>query len=389
MPITTRNTAMTRYGVTEDVAALPTIEFEQKLRANCFHPIEDTDGDVTRIGWTGLVDINDSEFTSQTIACGNFYYFGMRIDKRSVPAATLRNEISKRFVEELKRTGKDFISRERRTEIKDITRLRLLARMPAVPKVIQCVLDSERNAIYVGTTSKTELETFDNLFFVTFGGLPIATSPSDRAVAVLGDSITDTLHAINQSERGVEFPLYCDFLLWMWYKTDTFHGGNFTLASGDYSAVVDGKVTIVELSAGNIVSQVDVKTTDEANEFADMKYGLWKFQRAVSKLNINVTRGDDEFCFSIDAAKPNSINVKTPAIRLNGESILHDGPFLEKMALLDTAQNFLDDMFTLFVKARLSNRWVTERQNITVWLEAAAPECERSFISAKMTTTSE
>ena len=380
MAITTRNTSMTRFGVPEEVAALPTMEFEQKLRQQGFRAI-DEGAELSSTGWTGLVNINDPEFTTQTIASGNFYYWGMRIDKRNVPAAVLRNEIAKVMEAELKRTGKQFVSRERRSEIKDIVRLRLLARVPAVPKVIQCVFDGERGTLYVGSVSSAELDIFENLFFNTFDALPIATSPSDRAVAVLGDGVTEALSAIHVSEKSVEFPLYCDFLLWMWYKTDTFHGGNFTLASGDYSAVVDGKVTVVEFHDGEVISQVDVKTKDEANEFSDMKYGLWKFERTVAKMNINVTRGDDEFNFALDATKPNSVIVKTPAIRLNGESVLADGPFLEKMALLDVAQNYLDDMYTLFVKTRLSTRWVKERQNINVWLEAAAPECERTTIA--------
>jgi len=78
--------------------------------------------------------------------------------------------------------------------------------------------------------------------------------------------------------------------------------------------------------------------------------------------------------------------VKTPPIQLNGESVLNESPFMEKMALLDVAQNFMDDMYALFVKTRLTARWVKTRKAIDVWLEASAPECERGYADALTAT---
>lgn len=379
MPITTRKSAFTRYSPGEGtLSKMDTMTFEANLCKMAFKPIDET-GDIKSTGWTSAMDINDSEFLTQTAATANFFVWCMRIDKRNVPAAALRNDVNKAIAQDIKRTGKNFLSRERKQEIKDQCYLRLRSRMPAVPKIVQCVYDGERDVIYFGSSSNDDMLTFEELFFASFETVPVLVSPSDRAVAIMGDDVTTALMNIHVGEGSVEYPLYCDFLLWMWYKAETFKGGNFTLASGEYSATVDEKVSVVEFSGREVVSVVDTKTKDEDCEFSDTKYGLWKFNRTVNKIRMNVTRANDDFTFDIDASKPSSMTVKTPALHLNGESVLNDSPFLEKMALLDVAQNFMDDMYTLFVKARLSNRWASERKNIDLWLEASAPECERGY----------
>lgn len=382
MPITTRKSAFVRYNVEEDVLSkLDTMTFENKLRELAFKPIDE--GTETKSsGWVSVDNINDT-FMSTTAAVGNFFLWGMRKDTRKVPGSVLRNEVSKAIANELKRTGKDFISRERRVEIRDQCYLRLLARMPATPKVTQCVYDGDRNVIYFGSSSTEDMLTFEDLFFTTFGAVPTLPTPSDKAVAIMGDEITNVLSDMAAgSEGGAEFPLFCDFLLWLWYKTETHNGGEFTIPSGTYTALVKDRIGVVEISKREVVSAMDTKTRDELNEFADVKYGLWKFHRTVSKLHLEVTRGTEEFEFDIDASKPAFLVVKTPPLHLNGESVTNESPFLEKMALLDVAQNFVDDMYTLFVKARLTKRWTNTHKAIQVWLEASAPECERGYTDA-------
>jgi len=379
MPITTRKSAFARYSIEEDVLSkLTTIEFEERLRKMAFKPI-DEGSDTKSLGWTSALDINDTTFSASCVATGNFLVWAMRLDKRSVPAAVLRNEVSKTIAQEIKRSGKDFLSRERKQEIKDQCYLRLLARIPAVPKIYQCVYDSARNTIYFGSTSNADMLNFEELFHATFESLPMVVTPSDAAVAIMGDGVTEMLSSIHVGEGSVEYPLYCDFLLWLWYKTDTYKAGNFTLQSGEYAAQVEGKVSVVEFSGRSVVSSVDTKTSQEDNEFGDVKYGLWKFQRTVNKMRLSVDRNGETFDYDIDAAKPFAITVKTPPIQLNGESVLNESPFMEKMALLDVAQNFMDDMYALFVKTRLTARWVKTRKAIDVWLEASAPECERGY----------
>ena len=379
MPITTRKSAFVRYNVDEDVLSkLDTMHFEGKLREFAFKPIDE--GTETKsTGWVSVDNINDT-FETTTAAVGNFFLWGMRRDTRKVPGAVLRNEVSKAIAQELKRTGKDFISRERRVEIRDQSYLRLLARMPATPKVTQCVYDADRNVIYFGSSATEDMLSFEDLFFTTFGAVPTIPSPSDKAVAIMGDEVTSALSDMAAgSENGADYPLFCDFLLWLWYKTETHNGGEFTIPSGTYTALVKDRIGVVEFGQREVVSQMDTKTKDELNEFADVKYGLWKFQRSVYKLHLDVTRGSEEYSFDIDATKPNFFVVKTPPLHLNGESVTNESPFLEKMALLDVAQNFVDDMYTLFVKARLSKRWTNARKAIQVWLEASAPECERGY----------
>lgn len=375
MPITTRKSTFTIFNL-EAIRDMDVNSVEELLRGKQFTPIDDTP-DVLSYGWTPVGDINDLDF-QETIARGEYMLWAMRVDKRSIPSSVMRNEVSKVVKDELQRTGREFLSRERLGEIKEQVSLRLRSKMPPTPKTVQVVYDPSAKQVYVGSTSKTDIEYFIDLVQDTFGEVALPWNPADHAEEVLGAKIVDKLNAMEKETGNADYKIISDFLFWLWWKTETYKGGECKVPSGTYSAYVDGKIILDEYKDSTIQGKIDISTKDENNEFEDVKYSLWKFPRGIRSLSLKVENNDTEYELLLRADIPSSITVKTPPLRLNGEAVFNESPFLEKMYFLETIRNFINDLFTIFLKVRFSARWESAYQNAMLWLEASAPECERS-----------
>lgn len=378
MAITTRKTAMTVFSARElSLKDMDTKALEELLRTFSFTPIDSTP-DRRSIGWTGAHDINDYTFELDTIARADNYIWALRIDTKNIPGSTLNNELNIAIKNELQRTGRDFLSRDRKKELKEQVIMRLRTKMTPTPKTIQVVYDQTSNMIFVGTTSNAELEIFEDLAATTFDGNIIRLTADVMAEDILDGDPNEVLREIARTSVGdINYAIMTGFLTWLWCKSDTLAGKELPLEPGAFSFVIDNDIVIDDYTDSKISSTITVKTKDEHYNFYDLKYGMWKSQRGVRKLTLVVNHGEDKYLITLDATKSAAVTVKTPNIRLNGESVLNESPFLEKLYFIDITRKFLNAVFDIYINARTSDRWEREREHIYQWLMASAPECEQ------------
>lgn len=377
MPITTRKSTYTIFMLGGVVKDMDTAAFEEALQLKQFIPIDSTPDELS-FGWTSTNDINDTTFATESVARGEFYLFAMRTDKRSIPGATVTNETNKAIKKELARTGKEFLSRDKKREIKEQTLLRLRSRTVPTPKIVQCVYEPAKGILYAGTASKNEIELIEDLIAETFGEQAVMLFPCDRAEQLLGADTTAKLNTLQSDYGNADYKLMTDFLTWLWSKSETINGGVMRLKSGEYEITIDGDVIVDQFDGREIVSTFRARTKDANYDFHDVKYGMWQNPRGVRAMNIYMAHGDDEYVITMNATKPATIVVKTPPLKLNGESVTSESPFLEKMYFIHSTNEFISNLFDLFLKARLSpDRWKRENEVVRGWLEASAPECER------------
>ena len=67
-----------------------------------------------------------------------------------------------------KEQGKKFISRDRRTELRDQVRLRLLGRFLPIPAIFDVVWNTSTNIVYLASTQTKVAELFMNHFTLSF-----------------------------------------------------------------------------------------------------------------------------------------------------------------------------------------------------------------------------
>lgn len=166
MGLMAKNCALTVFKV-ENPAAVTA----EKLKQFALAPIDDLPGEEMARGWVNFDDMLDPAWDMSVPEKGNFMVFGFRIDTRRVPGPVLRKEYGKALQEEQEKAraeGKQFVSRERKKELKELIKARLMAKTPPSPAVVDAALDMTTGQLLVSSTSGRQLESFAEHFKASF-----------------------------------------------------------------------------------------------------------------------------------------------------------------------------------------------------------------------------
>lgn len=379
MAITPMKAAFTVVEIDKEITDLDTTTIDKLLFGKVFLPIDAT-AEEKSYGWVTLPDINDLEFVNTT-AIGSYHFFGLRIDKRNVPAATLRNEVTKMIEREMAQIGRS-LSRERKREIKEQAKLKLLARIPPVPKVIQCLISREDNLLYIGSTSKADIELVLDQVTETFDAAYEPIAPINRIEKVLKSEVfADIISGLEKDTGNSDYTLWKEFMLWLWWASET-KSAVAEIGAHKYHFWVDGDIEVHEWRGKTLTNKFVYKTKDDSYTYDDVKYSLWKEEHRYPSKMTYVFEIDEEttYVMSLDATKYSGVALKTPPVSLHGSGIQDEAPMLEKIYHIEAGMNFLEHQFLNFTKIRFNaTNWEAHTKLIHSWLEESAPECERSL----------
>ena len=166
MGLMAKNCALTVFKVEK-----PSAVTAEKLKQFAFAPIDDLPGEEMARGWVNFDDMLDLAWDVSIPEKGNFMVFAFRTDTRRVPAPVLKVEYEKALQEEMEKAqaeGKKFVSRERKKELKELVKAKLMEKTPPSPSVVDAALDMTTGQLLVGSTSGKQLEAFAE-YFKCFG----------------------------------------------------------------------------------------------------------------------------------------------------------------------------------------------------------------------------
>lgn len=142
-----------------------------------------------------------------------------------------------------------------------------------------------------------------------------------------------------------------DFLLWLWYKSET-RGGIFDPVDNLKVAIaIDGKLTLETDEIQDSVTCSCAGPLMKEARLALMENK--KITKAAIRLTINE---EDEFFFRLDSRWMNFRLLKTPKVIQD----LKDDPegfFYEKTGLIERAITIMDSVFMSFIRLRVSPGW--------------------------------
>ena len=157
-----------------------------------------------------------------------------------------------------------------------------------------------------------------------------------------------------EKARETEF-LGNEFLVWIWFRSET-DRGLFDLGDkGTAELWFDGKITLQS------ETERGVETITCASETPNMKEARFalaedkKIIQAAIKLDIS----DDQWSFILDSTWMNFKTFKSPKVIQDREED-PDGIFYEKMFLIEKAVSVMDEIYQSFIKLRVSPEWETE-----------------------------
>ena len=161
----------TRYRVLERPSAALWAQVPALLRQYAFQDIDALPGEVRAFGWTSFDDMLDIEWAAAPPEKGAYVAFSLRLETRRVPPAVLKKHYALALREEKKRTneqGKQFISRERKKELKEQVQLRLMRHFLPIPAVFDVIWATDADLIYFASIQRKVLDIFEEYFTKCF-----------------------------------------------------------------------------------------------------------------------------------------------------------------------------------------------------------------------------
>lgn len=147
---------------------------------------------------------------------GQFALFCLRVDTRRIPAAVMKKHLAEAIAKEkeaMAATGKAFISKDRKREIKEQVKLRLLTRTEPAPAIAEVAVDRMSGRVFFGSTATKMKDTFEALWFAMTGEKLVEQTPEillddpfgvGHGVILLTAAYNGGLHLDNGAEIVIE-----------------------------------------------------------------------------------------------------------------------------------------------------------------------------------------
>lgn len=161
-----------------------------------------------------------------------------------------------------------------------------------------------------------------------------------------------------------------DFLTWLWYKSETSNGlfgmsGGSAKAGEPFTLNMEQRVVV---RGGEGDNKETASVSGSLSPLREARLGLLTGKlvvRALARLEKDgmswqVTLKADDFSIG---------SLRTPQVAKNEEGDDPDALFLEKMYLIESCLDMLDDVYRQFLSVRLDQAfWAREVQEVAVWM---------------------
>lgn len=355
-------------------------QFADKLRQFAFMPIDDS-ADEKAYGWTSIDDTEDFAFSVSPWK-GNFLCFAFRVDQRKISPAVLKRQVQKALDEEqqkLAEIGRKYISRDRRKEIKEQVKLRLLAKTLPVPAVFEIVWDTERDCMYFEGTGQKLIDTFTAYFYHTLGKEYARNTdleqllPANLAEMIIQDHENLSLENLEQTvfmedkgnipEDGADADsiLGEEFLTWLWCKSEL--GDAFFCRDKRYWFTFENKVSVRGYNGSNRVS---ASVSGASNPKFEALLGLEKGKK-VNSASLVMSNLEEQFQLNTKSASLDFLSLKTQSVPKDSDN--PDAAFFLKMDMVQAAADYFDEAYKQFLLCRLDGEtWQRQITQIQDWI---------------------
>lgn len=198
MGLLSSNVSITRYQVLGQLADPLMDTLTRLLAQNAIVEIDDEDMDQSA-GWTSFEDPFTPDFTGSTFVMGSQFIFSFRMDKKTIPSKVVNKRYSQTIKKRLKESGKDFLDRNEKKQIKEDVIRELSLRIPATPNVYDVLWNYEKKSLCFFSTQKTANETFEIFFTKSFKLNLIRRFPYTAALESLTNYEEDLLNRLTPS----------------------------------------------------------------------------------------------------------------------------------------------------------------------------------------------
>lgn len=341
--------------------------------------------DHTEVGWTTGDHILDTSFNFAKNALGDGLAFAMRVDSNKPPADLVRSYQRQNEQSLLEASGREFLSKSERRQAREeaLSRADSEARSGAFRKMKQVPVfwDLKRNEVYLGATGNSVAEPFMTLFRMTFNSMLVPVSSGELAgrwAAQTGEAraFDDCKPAYfvqppdgaasgddyENEARGKDF-LGTEWLIWLWY-TSQVENAQVTTQLGRSVTVLFEKAMQLECAFG-ISGKLAVQA-DDPTHLPESTVALAEGKRPV-RVGLRVAAAGETFGLNLrgDCLHYSGVQLPAPEDAASPRAVFEDR--IDKLRDLIQA---CDDLYTAFIRKRLSSRWPQTLNAMRTWAAA-------------------
>jgi hypothetical protein len=137
------------------------------LKKNTIEEIDNESSDKA-IGWTCFNNPFSTDFNQTPFLIGTHLVFSMRIDKKSIPSKIIQKHYTLEMNKRLENSGREFLSKTEKKEIKDHVIHLLSLRIPATPNIYDLIWNYEASTLLFFSNLKGANEELESLFTRSF-----------------------------------------------------------------------------------------------------------------------------------------------------------------------------------------------------------------------------
>ena len=168
--------SISRYVIIGKIKGSINQEIQKTLIKHSIPKTESVYNEITA-GWTPLESPYNPDFEKFSFSFGTFFVFCLRIDKKTIPVKLIQKYMAIEIEKTKKKSGRDFISKNEKSEIKELVTDILMHKVPAIPNLYDILWDYENKNLYLYTTQKAANEFFETIFLKSFKLKPIRLFP--------------------------------------------------------------------------------------------------------------------------------------------------------------------------------------------------------------------
>ncbi|MCG8529881.1 MAG: hypothetical protein MI749_04370 [Desulfovibrionales bacterium] len=156
-----------------------------------------------------------------------------------------------------------------------------------------------------------------------------------------------------------------EFLTWLWFRSEVTNG-NFESKEGrPYNLYVEQRVS-VQGGEGETLETATV--SGSTSELKEARLGL-SMGKKVTRALIRIEQDTEAWQLTLKAEDFSLGSLKTPKVeKADAEEDDVDGPFLEKIYLIESCLALLDDAYRNFLESRFSSEWNETVKRMRQWL---------------------
>lgn len=334
-------------------------DFLKDFNSNCAGKLDEVKNEP-QIGWVSGRHLLERTIDEETAILGGHIYLYLRIAQRKVPAQLMKAEIKMEELVYMRATGSADIPKKIRKEIKATVEEKRLPQMVPSISGIPFVIDKRDNSIYLGSTSRGQIDNFLALFEKTVKIIPIEITAEELMIE---DKLNPSHYSGMKLFQNVDDDLIAgrDFLTWLWFFSEE-DGGEFEVKNlGRFSFMIDGPLSFISDGEGALESGVKKgNPLRSAEARAALNVG-----KKLKKAKIVFAKDEENWSAGFDADSFSFSSVTLP----QGEEMEHNSRFAERIDNLLTFKTVFKALFSKFIQETKSPDWQKKIAQIKQWVE--------------------